>query len=78
MLFTLLRLQAPLPDWKFEITGLGFSQNYTVHIFSYDINTRPEVESDAAVTWFVTPDCLSAMNYDLSVCGEWYYFTALR
>lgn len=68
--FIFLLIQAPLQDWKFQIGALGFSQNYTVHIFSYDINTRPEYESDAAVTWFVTPDCLSAMSYDLSVCGE--------
>jgi len=54
--------------------GLVYGQNYTVKIFSYDRHVKPEYESVAATTWFMTPDCLTVTNNNVSLCGKYRFF----
>ena len=63
-------LQAPLTDWRYNIQGLSFNENYTVRVYSYDSVGASAVESKAAITWFVTPDCLPMLDNNLTVCGK--------
>ena len=64
----ILYQQVP-PEFKYRISGLKFSTNYTVRLYSYDEKYRKGSKEDAT-TFFVTPRCLTATNYNFTLCGE--------
>ncbi|XP_067947090.1 uncharacterized protein [Watersipora subatra] len=63
-----VHLEAPLPQWKYQITNLLFNENYTIRIYGYESSSR-KTESLPAIVQYKTPDCLSSLNYNLSVCA---------